>query len=149
MHTSLRITKYHGYDAEGNLTSPENEWTSYFDVGNKVSLEDYILLEDEYINFVISLCSLLSVEKLTVSELEIFDEAGLLKYPESLAINELPLLIRDVLREKIWCKLLSDDLEVHFGYDFYMYVVCPLSSDFIKSNIKTNLNIEAFQSPYL
>lgn len=149
MHTSLRITKYHGYDVEGNLTSPENEWTSYFDVGNKVSLEDYILVEDEYINFVISLCYLFSVEKLTVSELEIFDEAGLLKYPESVAINELPLLIRDVLREKIWCKLLSDDLEVHFGYDFYMYVVCPLSSDFIKSNIKTNLNIEAFQSPYL
>ncbi|MCT6590896.1 hypothetical protein N3553_13540 [Pantoea dispersa] len=100
MHTSLRITKYHGYDVEGNLTSPENEWTSYFDVGNKVSLEDYILVEDEYINFVISLCYLFSVEKLTVSELEIFDEAGLLKYPESVAINELPLLIRDVLREK-------------------------------------------------
>jgi len=149
MHTSLRITKYHGYDVEGNLTSPENEWTSYFDVGNKVSLEDYILVEDEYINFVISLCYLFSVEKLTVSELEIFDEAGLLKYPESVAINELPLLIRDVLREKIWCKLLSDDLEVHFGYDFYMYVVCPLSCDFIKSKIKTSLNVEAFQSPYL
>lgn len=149
MHTSLRITKYHGYDVEGNLTSPENEWTSYFDVGNKVSLEDYILVEDEYINFVISLCYLFSVEKLTVSELEIFDEAGLLKYPESLAINELPLLIRDVLREKIWCKLLSDDLEVHFGYDFYMYVVCPLSCDFIKSKIKTSLNVEALQSPYL
>lgn len=149
MHTSLRITKYHGYDVEGNLTSPENEWTSYFDVGNKVSLEDYILVEDEYINFVISLCYLFSVEKLTVSELEVFDEAGLLKYPESVAINELPLLIRDVLREKIWCKLLSDDLEVHFGYDFYMYVVCPLSCDFIKSKIKTSLNVEAFQSPYL
>jgi hypothetical protein len=149
MHTSLRITKYHGYDVEGNLTSPENEWTSYFDVGNKVSLEDYILVEDEYINFVISLCYLFSVEKLTVSELEIFDEAGLLKYPESVAINELPLLIRDVLREKIWCKLLSDDLEVHFGYDFYMYVFCPLSCDFIKSKIKTSLNVEAFQSPYL
>lgn len=149
MHTSLRITKYHGYDVEGNLTSPENEWTSYFDVGNKVSLEDYILVEDEYINFVISLCYLFSVEKLTVSELEIFDEAGLLKYPESVAINELPLLIRDVLREKIWCKLLSDDLEVHFGYDFYMYVVCPLSCDFIKSKIKTSLNVEALQSPYL
>lgn len=149
MHTSLRITKYHGYDVEGNLTSPENEWTNYFDVGNKVSLEDYILVEDEYINFVISLCYLFSVEKLTVSELEIFDEAGLLKYPESVAINELPLLIRDVLREKIWCKLLSDDLEVHFGYDFYMYVVCPLSCDFIKTKIKTSLNVEAFQSPYL
>lgn len=149
MHTSLRITNYHSYDVEGNLTSSENEWTGYFDVGNKVSQEDYILVEDEYINFVISLCYLFSVEELTVSELEIFDEAGLLKYPESVAINELPLLIRDVLREKIWCKLLSDDLEVHFGYDFYMYVVCPLSCDFIKSKIKTSLNVEAFQSPYL
>ena len=37
---------------------------------------------------------------------------------------------------------------MHFGYDFYMYVICPLSLDFIKSRINTNLNVEPFESPY-
>lgn len=76
MDTSLRITKYHHYDAEGNLVSARDEWTSYFDIGVKVSVDDYILVENEYVNFVLSLCDLLSVEKFTLSELEVFDDKG-------------------------------------------------------------------------
>ncbi|MGC1001635.1 hypothetical protein [Pantoea agglomerans] len=149
MDTSLRITKYHNYDAEGNLVSARDEWTSYFDIGVKVSVDDYILVESEYVNFVLSLCDLLSVEKFTLSELEVFDDKGSVEYPEVVDITVLPLLVRDVLREKIWCKLVADEMEVHFGYDFYMYVICPLSLDFIKSKISTHLNVESFKSPYM
>lgn len=149
MDTSLRITKYHSYDAEGDLFSEKDEWTSYFDVGVKVSVDDYILVENEYVNFVLSLCDLLNVQRFTLSELEVFDDKESVIYPEVVDISVLPFLIRDVLREKIWCKLVADEMEVHFGYDFYMYVICSISLGFIKSKIKTHLNVESFESPYI
>lgn len=149
MANSLRVTKYHNYNIEGNLISSELEWTSYFDVGVKVSIEDYILVENEYINFIISLCDLFSIEYLTISELEIFDEDESFENHDLVTMLELPLVVRDVLRESKWCKLISDDVEIHFGYDFYMYIILSESYDFIKSKINTSLNVEVFKSPYV
>jgi hypothetical protein len=40
----------------------------------------------------------------------------------NLRIDEVELLARLILREKLWCKLESKDMFVHFGYDYYMYI---------------------------
>jgi len=58
---------------------------------------------------------------------------------------------RLVLREILWCKLESTNgFYIHFGYDYYMYVGSPVSSqraiDYGKQN---GLYVEEMESPYL
>ncbi|NHN34686.1 hypothetical protein [Paenibacillus agricola] len=57
-----------------------------------------------------------------------------------------------ILRDVFWCKLVADTkLQVHFGFDFYMYVVSsencnPVIEKFKESKI---LFVEEYESPYL
>lgn len=68
-----------------------------------------------------------------------------------LTVDNAHELARSILREELWCKLTSKDIEFHFGYDFYMYLVSTmeLSEFFNKSDFTNILNIQEFKSPYL
>lgn len=148
MKKSYRITKYHCYNEEGKLCSPDSEWTGYFDVGSKVSLEEYLLVEGQYVNFILGLCEKLGVQQLKVHALEAFEDCNY-KEGQSVDVAEVVSLVESVLREVFWCKLVSDEVEFHFGYDFYMYSVCSLELADLKDVASSLLNVESFESPYL
>jgi hypothetical protein len=145
---SYRVTKYHCYNGEGKLYSPDSEWTSYFDVGSKVSIEEYLLVEGRYVSFILELCERLGVQQLKVNGLEVSEDC---KYKEgqSVDVTDVVSLVEGVLRETFWCKLVSDEVEFHFGYDFYMYAVCSLELADVKNVASSLLNVESFESPYL
>ena len=73
------------------------------------------------------------------------------KEADVICLQDLDKIIRDVLREKYWCKLISPNLQVHFGYDYCMYVVSFINSinlkDFQYDAIA--ITIKNYISPYL
>jgi len=48
----------------------------------------------------------------------------------------------------LWCKLVSNDFEIHFGYDYYMYVVCDNDIQSSFENFPKGIFAEPFESPY-
>ncbi len=58
-------------------------------------------------------------------------------------------MARDVLRNVIWCKLVGESAEVHFGYDYYLYLVSSVDASAALAQADPLLNIEPFLSPYL
>ncbi|WP_411705595.1 hypothetical protein [Edaphovirga cremea] len=148
---SYRVTKYFQSDINNNLISVKNEWTSFSDVGVSVTMENYVKIEKSYLEVISSLCSYLKVDKLQVFDLECFDDLSLIADGQLLTIEEATVLASRVLREEIWCKLISSSIEFHFGYDFYMYVVSnvDLSQFLSKINCNEILNIHEYMSPYL
>lgn len=138
---SYRVNKY-----ESNLPGG-NEWISFYDIGSLVTKEDYLYTENEFIQLVIDLSMSHKILQYTITDLENHNK---LYYHDGDCIlcKDLEPLIRDLLREKVWCKLHSNELEFHFGYDYYMYVVSygsPIRMEAINSPLK----IEEFESPYL
>jgi len=146
-----RVTKYNPArrDAAGRYLS--EEWTSFGDIGDGVTLEEYQHFESMYI----------------VTALEFIRESGLsgmriagLENPTNhaisfqegtwLSIDALEEVFRLVLREHLWCRFENDSgAYVHFGRDYYMYVgVTRTSPLVILSAERRGLFVEDFQSPY-
>ena len=142
MKLSYRITKYTDKHNNGNYYSHDQEWSSFFDVGSKVTLQEYIAVEDLYVNFLMDACKFYKVTALQIVGLEINDML-------ILDIGSIPQVVRDILREKIWAKLVSPYLEFHFGYDFYMYFLCEDYKEMFIATVDTPLTVDACISPYL
>lgn len=144
---SYRITKYFEYTPCGRfLTSNENDWTSYCEVPKKVSLEEYLITEQKYIDIVLSVCKRYGIGCLRVSKKDPFSNVPY-RNKDLISFKDLPDFIRGILREEFWCKLKHKKCEFHFGYDYYMY--CVAESDifsFLKDN--STLHIERYPSPY-
>lgn len=150
MRYSYRITKYFTSSNEGIIISNDSEWTSFSDVGFKVSMDDYLHIEKTYLSFITSTCSYLQVDKLQVTELENYHDDKSFVSDRDLTIEDAISIARKVLREEIWCKLVSEDIEFHFGYDYYLYITSnyDLSSAYEKKGFGKVLNIEKIKSPY-
>lgn len=148
MKLSYRITKYTDKHNNGNYYSHEQEWSSFFDVGSKVTLQEYIAVEDLYVNFLMDACKFYKVTALQIVGLEINESS---EYEDMLIldIGSIPQVVRDILREKIWAKLVSPYLEFHFGYDFYMYFLCEDYKEMFITTVDTPLTVDACISPYL
>lgn len=63
-------------------------------------------------------------------------------------VNVIDLIVRDCLRETIWCKLKSENLSIHFGYDYYMYVFVVDDKNIFDIGSKYDLYCEVYDSPY-
>lgn len=149
-----RITKYNPLyrDSEGRYL--KDEWTDFSCVGyvfngEKLTFEDYVYVEQEYIRCILEIINLLKID---VSKLKI---VGIEKYEKCewkngfLKDKNLELLLQDCLRRRIWCKIIGKKFQIHFGYDYYMYILCELPYDVVnKICIANNLFCEVFQSPY-
>lgn len=156
MKNSFRITKYSNRDHSGNVISEPSDWTSFYDVGEKVTLDDYLKVEGwrlkvegEYLDFIYNLCIFLDVHELLVDNLEINSDKCMFTDNNLVSNGDILLVAKSVLREEVWCKLISEKVEVHFGYDFYMYLICDMTLREINEKIKTSLIVEEFKSPYL
>ncbi|WP_024549757.1 hypothetical protein [Siccibacter turicensis] len=148
MKLSYRITKYKDKHDDDCYYSHAQEWSSFFDVGSKVSLQEYIAVEDSYIDFLIAACRYYQVTSLQIVGLEVYESTEY-KDMSIVDIDSVPQVVRDILREKIWAKLVAPYLEFHFGYDFYMYFLCEDNKEMFISTVDTPLTVDAYISPYL
>lgn len=167
-----RITKYSPNNRiNGDYT--KEEWTSISDVGKSYSnevflIEHYLQTESLYIMALISIVNEMKINSLQVTNLEKHDFGFLndrfhtlysdemkkiysnINNGDSISGNELVLLCKLVLREKLWCKLQTSGMFVHFGFDYYMYIGSALKcKNSLKAIVNSGLFIEPFQSPYL
>lgn len=146
MKYSYKITKY-------NPSSKiYDEWTSISDIKDISLYQEYINVESAYINSVLEICKRLFVSSLVIKELEIKQDSKFsAKFTNNQQIDVLNIdvAIRHILREQIWCKLISENCEIHFGYDYYMYVVCKNDMQDIFKHFPDGIHAEKFESPYL
>jgi len=177
---SWRITKYDPKNRDENGFYQKDEWISLYDIGRKYhdvefTLEEYLFYENAYIDAVIRIMDGNNAEFLRIealAEKKTFKKEGMKRfgYIENADLNEpevkerydslennmlvskqdIALIVRFVLREITWCKLVSDQMYVHFGYDYYMFIGSekPLHEalDAIEEN---GLFVEAMESPYM
>ena len=81
--------------------------------------------------------------------LEKYDECSWTE-GQNVTAENIDKIIRDCLRNVCWCKLESDDVYVHFGYDYYVYISTHTDTDtLIGICDKYNLFVEKIlTSPY-
>jgi len=148
-----------------------NEWTSISDVGSSfgstiLSFDEYLKIESLYVNAVLEFMKCLSVNSMDIEMLARWNEDVskissycssemkelYLKLEEGDTVNkdDIELLTRLALRDELGCRLkFKTDLFVHFGYDFYMYIVCSKECIEAVSNIRNSgLFVENHMSPY-
>ena len=126
-------------------------WNSFFDIGKLVSEEEYLRVESLYIDLLLEIAREIDVAFFLIEEFENYDSLAL-RNGQNVSLEKLPFVAKSILRDKCWCKLVNDSMEIHFGYDYIMYVVINKAN----VNIKPILNeytgmlvIDEKISPYL
>jgi len=148
MKYSYRVSKYNPLNR--NHENKYNEWTSFHDIGRSVTLEEYTLFENAYINAIYAICDYLKINSLCVDGLEVHSDRSIIYHEgQKIGLKKIRCLLMKVLREELWCKLTSDKGEVHFGYDYYIYFVSNKSLKSCFNKISDKLYVEEFKSPYL
>lgn len=155
---SHEIVKYNPqfYDASGVYI--KDEWSSISDIGKTfpdgiLSLEEYLSIEDRYVNVVECLMEHLNIRYLTIGGLEIKTDDESLRLSDDmiklrnaihvgsrLNINKCGLFIRMALRESIWGILVNErrDVQVSFGYDYYMHIHARINREYLKDIVICN-----------
>jgi hypothetical protein len=165
---SWRITKYNPKYRDNNDLYQKEEWISCSEIGKSFggsifTLDEYLATENSYINCIQLFVHHMGIVRLQITELEEYDDvlesesckelvAIYKTIPKTGVVEnkQIDALCRLVLRERIWCKLSTDDLFIHFGYDYYMYIGCIRECrDVIDKIKKTSLFVEEVQSPYI
>lgn len=163
-----RIIKYDPKYRDKNGFYTREEWTSFSEIGkvfdNKLfTYRQYCKIEDAYVQSIQLFMDCLSLDSLQVTDLEkhdkrenIFYDSSMLSIFESVKNNDnlnkrdISTLSRLVLRENLWCKLQSENMFVHFGYDYYMYIGSNMPCKSVISTIQElGLFIGVYNSPYL
>lgn len=152
MH-QYRITKYDPrYRLNGAYT--KEEWTDVSDVGRTfdgvpLTLQEYERVEQQHIDFLVTLAVREGAFPLTIDSLEIHGSDLAWRDGQQIGRHELPLLLRDILHCDCWCRLTSADFFIHFGYDYYMYVGCSHTPEGITALVASfDLFAEPMISPY-
>lgn len=169
---SYRITKYNPTFRNSLGWYEKNDWTSISDIGKQfdgkeLTFEDYIKIEDAYVQAIMLFMDFLKLNSLTVTYLEkywkrpipdIYRSKTMLELFKKISVgqeldkSEVADIARLMLRETVWCKPESKDkMFIHFGWDYYMYIGSaekPAES-MIATIEKSGLFVEEFESPYL
>lgn len=170
MH-SYRITKYNPQYRNQFGFYTQDEWTSISDIGTiyknkKLTFEDYCQVESSYNKAVITIMDFCDVDFLYINQLEKNTVNPLnnfyfsnplpkiyanLHEGQKIYKEEIKQVMQLVLREFLWCKLENENMFVHFGWDYYMYIgsSIELSKLVIEQIEKSGLYVEEFYSPYL
>ena len=148
----FRITKYNPqYRVHGRYC--KNEWTSISDVGKEfedgvVLLEDYIKVENSYIQCCLDLLKVAKISSLNVSDIELYSNG--ISLPTEVSDEQtLCEIIKCCLREKCWAKLETKHFYIHFGYDYYMYIGTDIPIMTVETiSCDNHLFCELMHSPY-
>ncbi|WP_046181327.1 hypothetical protein [Domibacillus tundrae] len=158
---SWRVTKYNPLNrhADGSYID-QDEWTSFSEVGTKVSMEDYLNTEKNYINAITAFMEDMQLKSVCLTSLEYwpdeteeYDVAEFMSKMQigiSLSVQEVKELAKLTLREIIWCKLsYKKQFFVHFGYDYYMYIGTAEKCSTARQKVQSlGLYVEPFVSPH-
>lgn len=112
-HYSSRVNKY-----KSNLPG-NNEWISFYDIGSLVTKEEYLYTENEFIKLFMNLSISLSISHYMITDLENYNN---LNYHDGdkIQCTDIEPLIRDILREKLWCKL----RQISWNFILDMITIC-------------------------
>jgi hypothetical protein len=164
-----RITKYDPKKRNSQGWFIEDTWTSRSEVGSlyqgeKLTYDEYIRVENLYIDAIVQFMKGLNVSCLQVKSLENHDRinedpsvdkaevmfVNTLKENDLLSLEQVKVVSKLILREYFWCKLISKyKMFVDFGYDYYMYIGSRLECKDILQRIReSGLYVEDFESPY-
>ena len=149
-----RVTKYNPAFRDANGCYMLDEWTSFGEIGDSfagvvLTAEQYQRVEDSYIASALRFLHDSGQTSLTVEGLE--EHRGKSEFREGQAINtnQLGRIIRRILRNEFWCRIVGQGCFLHFGYDYYLYVgvphECPESIELAQN---LGLFVESFPSPY-
>lgn len=165
-----RVTKYDPKLRDETGRYMQDEWTDFSCVGIKINgqictLEAYEAIENLYVNAVMQFVTCADIGFMECRYVEknsaIFEDVDI---PVSLRAMydrvvdgvkiskaDLPVLLKLLLRNYLWCKLeLDDKIFVHFGWDYYMYIgIAKECRDVVEYVVKSGLFVEEFKSPYL
>jgi len=150
-----RVTKYNPEfrDAGGHYL--REDWIMFRQVGESISgvvltVEEYERVERAYVNSAIAFLREAGLLSMTVADLENHQGSQLaFRNGSTLPLDEVADVIRQMLREKLWCRLEGEDAFVHIGWDFYMYIGVPHRCIFAEQKaVKLGLFVEEFVSPH-
>lgn len=155
-----RVTKYNPVNRDENGYYLKDEWTSFSDIGKlyngiEFTIEEYLKYEKAYIDSILVIMDCNNIDNLNIINLEKYEEDNeyLNTFTEGMLLSnsQIKEVVRLVLRDEMWCKLIKDDsFFVHFGYDFYMYIGANNKCDELITFIEDkDIFIETFVSPYL
>lgn len=148
-----RISKYNPiYRVNGRYN--HDEWTSVSDVGKPfdgkiLTLATYKKVESDYINAILDLLRAAQVKTMRISELEDCSNKCSFQMGRDLDADAIEKTARECLQELYWCKLLTADFFINFGYDYYVYIGCKLDYQCVNEIAqKHSLFCEEKVSPY-
>lgn len=162
---SYRVTKYNPKYRNDEGHYLKDEWFLYSQIGEKfeegvLTLEQYLKVENAYVEAIILFMECLGIDTLYVTALEknvkprrnklfSLEFFNNLKVGDALNKEVIKLVARMVLRDHIWCKLEAQDMYVHFGWDYYMFIgSAKVCTNAIRSIEKSGLFVEEYMSPY-
>ena len=156
---TYRVTKYNPDQRDSQGTYITKDWTSISDIGKvfkdkRITIEDYLLVEDAYINTLQTFMNLTSSKTFNLAEVEYGENIDDIHAPSIYTtfqknmlgninlkseFNEQETLeiCRLILRENLWCKINSTNKKLifEFGYDFYMYITAEIVFEVMKNEI--------------
>ncbi len=169
MNFNYRVTKYNPTFRNEKGWYLRDEWTSHGDIGRKYNdevffMDEYLEVENKYIQAILQFMQCNKITSLRVTKLQ--EKSGLAQDTDNtqeminiynkiknrvlVSGEDLENICKLILREHLWCKLRNDkNMEVHFGYDYYMYILSKSPCEKAISNIKkSGLFVEEYESPY-
>lgn len=165
-----RVTKYDPKLRDEAGRYMQDEWTDYSCVGIRINdqictLREYEAIENLYVNAVMQFVSCGDIDFMECRDIEknsaIFEDVDIQaswraiydRVVDGVKISkaDLPVLLKLLLRNYLWCRLAYDDkMFVHFGNDYYMYVGIEMECrNVVESIERSGLFVEEFKSPYL
>jgi hypothetical protein len=156
-------------DENGYYTS--NEWTCPSEIGKlyngkEFKFHEYLLAENAYITTVripmksngVSLLQTIGIEAehKILNDFPDISSNTARKYINSIKegdfvnCSNIDFLIKLILRNMFWCKLKCQDMFVHFGCDYYMYIGSKVNLSFESTLIsELGLFVEEMPSPHM
>jgi hypothetical protein len=140
MKYQWRITKYDPKLRDENGAYTGDDWIMLQQIGKtfngkKLAREGYLETENRYVQAALAFLRAAGLKSITVQDFggktyqpERIEELDLnidmpIANGQELSLDEADQVIRMLLREIIWCKLVvSNSLFIHIGWDFYMYI---------------------------
>jgi hypothetical protein len=156
LRTALRVTKCDPALRDERGAFAGDDWTGVSDVGSTfngevLTFHKYLEVEVRYLRVVAAFLAEADVEAMTVRDVESYEARWWPDDGESLSPLESVDVVREMLRERGWCRLEAPrDVYVHVGYDYYLYVGGNVSCEqTLKVAAKATLFVdEDFTSPY-
>ena len=152
-YSAVSITPYNPIYRGENGEYLKSDIFSVSDVGKSMKFNDYLKIENAYIESIkvimlLTKCSSLSIRYLEKQSLplcfseeeeQILNDTYFSLVDKQIITNEnLEVIMRLILRNSVWCDLvnLSKRLYVRFGYDYYMYFNTKLKVEEYKEHIE-------------